>query len=147
MPIVANILTADGVTLYFDKFLTPDGRVLDFPKVIEEELIANGVDGRRFRLNAFRYQPFTAQTLETASTYADAITRCRFYDAMIGDSVRLTITNLAGGVYTYKRVHVISCNAVPVPGYVAGAAVATNAAHITATMEMVVMEQDDGANP
>lgn len=147
MPIVANILTYDGVTLYFDKFLTPEGRVPDFPKVIEEELIARGVDGRRYRLDAFRYPPFSVQTLETASNYAAAISRCRFYDAMIGDNVRLTITNLAGGTYIYKRMHIIACRAVPMQGVVAGSATVANTAHVMADIDMVVMESEDGVNP
>jgi hypothetical protein len=149
MTIVATITTDTGTVLSLDKFLTGDGRVPDFAQVVEEELTANGVDGRRFRTVSNRYPEFTAAALETAATYAAAVTRCRIYDGMVGQNVKLQITNLGGStVYNYLRVHVKAATPRAVPGTVAGSASgASHVAHIEASLTMVIMEIISGSNP
>lgn len=146
MSIVATLTTQDGLVLFFDKFRTDDGRVPDVLQIQEEELQANGVDGRRFRTINNQYRPFTAQTLETVATYSQGVTRARAYDLIKGQNVRLAIINMGGAQMTYHRVHVNEVRAVPVPGAVAGAATTADAAHVVCDWRMTVMEVDDGAN-
>jgi hypothetical protein len=116
--------------------------------MIEEELTAEGVNGRRFRDVSARYPEFTVDTLETCATYAAAVTKCRAYDGIVSKNVRLTITNLAGTSYTFPRVHVKSAVPRAVPGSVAGStAGASHAAHVVCAMTMVVMDVAPGQNP
>jgi hypothetical protein len=148
--IVATI-TTETTTLSLDKFLTPNGRVPDVLVKNEEELTADGVDGRRFRDVSDRYPYFTVSTLETCATYVAAVARCREYDKMAGTNVRLTIANLGGTSYTFGRVHVSAINPpIPraVPGSVAGSAAgASHAAHIVCELSMVIMDVSQGINP
>ena len=143
--IVASINTGTA-TLSLDQFLTPDGRIPDVAKVVEEELTAAGVDGRRFRDLSRRYQPFTVQTIETSTSYVSAVTRCREYDKMQGKNVSMSVT-IGGNAYSYQKVHCMSATPVAVPGSVAGSATPSNAAHIQATLTFVLMDVISGANP
>jgi hypothetical protein len=148
MTIVATITSDTGTVFSFDKFLTPDGRVPDWPVTVEEELTANGVDGRRFRDVSQRFPDFTVSTLETVATYTGAVTRCRYYDRIVGTIVKLTITNLGGTAsYTYDRVHVRAAVPRAVPGAVAGSATPSNAAHIEAALSLVLLDVVSGSNP
>jgi hypothetical protein len=148
--IVATITSPDipGGTLSLDKFLTDDGRVPDALVTVEEELTAEGVNGRRFRDVSDRYPSFTVQTIETCTTYVAAVARCRAYDALIGTNVRLIVSDLAGSSYTFPRVHVSAAVPRAVPGSVAGSAAgASHAAHVACTLSMVVMDVTAGLNP
>lgn len=148
MTIVATINAPSGDVFSFDKFLTSDGRVPDQPVVVEEELIAVGVDGRRFRDLGLRYPEFTAMTLETVATYQAGVTKARKYDKLVGQVVTLQITNLGGtATYSYQTVHVKAATPRVVPGAVAGSATPTNAAHIEATLTLVLMDLISGLNP
>lgn len=149
MTIVATITRDTGSTFSFDKFLTADGRVPDWPVTVEEELTAAGVDGRRFREVSQRLPTFVVQTLETTTTYATAVSKCRQYDGIVGGIVRLVITNLGGtAVYTYERVHVRAATPRAMPGVVAGSASgSSHAAYIEATLTLVLMESTLGSNP
>lgn len=146
MSIVASMTTPDGLVLFFDKFRTPDGRIPDVLQVQEEELQANGVNGRRYRTINSQYRQFIAQTIETAANYAQAITLARNYDRIKSQNVRLAITNMGGASLTYHRVHVAGLSAVPTPGSVAGSATPSHAAHVVCDWSMAVMEITDGAN-
>ena len=147
MTIVATITAEDGTVLSLEKFLTPDGRIPDVAQVVEEELIANGVDGRRYRDISSRYPEFSAQTLETAATYAAAVTRCRAYDRLKTKNVKMAVS-IGGTSYSYPRVHVKSALAIPVPGAVAGSTSgAAHAAHIVCSWSLVVMDVVQGQNP
>jgi hypothetical protein len=148
--IVATINAPElsGVPLSLDKFTTDDGRVPDALVMVEEELTAEGVDGRRFRDVSQRYPAFTVQTLETCETYVAAVTRCRAYERIVSKNVRLTIANLGGTSYTFPRVHVSAAVPRAVPGAVAGSeAGASHAAHVVCLMSMVIMEVPQGLNP
>lgn len=147
MATVATMTATGGWQFFFEKFLTPDGRVPDVSQIIEEELMAPGVDGRRFRTIHSAYRQFSVQTLETEATFAQAITLSRKYDETKGTNVRLTISNLGGVSLTYERVHVLEVRAVPVPGSVAGATTTSDAAHVVCDWDMVVMENIPQANP
>jgi len=147
--IVATITRPEipGGGLSLDKFLTEDGRVPDALVMVEEELTAEGVNGRRFRDVSERYPAFTVQTLETCATYAAAVTKCRAYERIVSKNVRLT-ASVGVTSYVFPRVHVSAAVPRAVPGAVAGSAAgASHTAHVVCLMSMVIMEAPQGLNP
>ena len=136
------------ITISLERFETPEGRVLDANIIEEEELISAGVDGRRHREVGRRYRAFEASTTETTEDYVYAVVLARDIELLIGKDVRLELTNLGGGAFTYERVHVNNVRAVARPGKVAGSAnFATHSASVECAWNLVLKEVVAGVNP
>jgi hypothetical protein len=144
---VGTITSADGNQYVIELFRTDRGAVEDVAVVEEEELTAAGVDGRRWRTVGNRYRPFTATILQTCLNYVSAVGQAKTYDEMIGTLIGIDIT-LDGAGYTYPDVHVTGVRMRAMPGKVAGAAnAATHNAYVVGELDLVVVEQEAGANP
>lgn len=144
---VGTITTAGGEQFVLEVFRTDRGAVEDVHVVEEEELTAPGVDGRRWRTVGNRYRPFKAAIVQTALLYLDAIDLARQYDGMTGSTVALSVT-IGGVLFAYPSVHVLSASVRAMPGTVAGATNAsTHGAYVTGELDLVVVEQEEGANP
>jgi hypothetical protein len=144
---IGYITDAYAKQYILELFRTDRGAVEDVSLIEEEELIAAGVDGRRFRTVGNRYRPFTATILQTCLNYPSAITTARAYDDMIGTIVKLNIT-LTGVTYNYPRVHVRDARVRCMPGAVAGSTnAATHAAYVTGELDLVLIEAVPGATP
>ncbi len=128
-------------------FRSDSGRVDDRQVTVEEELLAAGVDGRRWRTVSSRYRVFQAETVTSCADYAAAINKARDLEATIGTNCKLSVT-LAGSAYAYSRVHVAECKATPRPGYLSGAGIsASNAAYVVATWSLAVIDAPVGSTP
>lgn len=144
---VGTITTATGVQYTIDLFRTERGAVDDIAIPEEEELTAPGVDGRRWRTVGNRYRPFTATILQTCLVYTLAIQQARNYDELVGTLISLTVT-IDDVDYTYPSVHVLAVRVRAMPGVVAGADNASiHSAYVMGELDLVVVEQEAGANP
>jgi hypothetical protein len=144
---IGYITDAYAKQYILELFRTDRGAVEDVSLIEEEELIAAGVDGRRFRTVGNRYRPFTATILQTCLNYQAAIITARAYDDMIGTIVKLNVT-LNGVAYNYPRVHVRDARIKCTPGVVAGATnSATHQAYVSGEIDLVLIEAVPGAAP
>lgn len=144
---VGTITDAYSNQYVIELFRTDRGSVEDVSVTEEEELVAAGVDGRRFRTVGNRYRQFTATILQTCASYPSAITTAKSYDDMIGTTIKLNIT-LTGVTYNYQRVHVRDARMRCMPGSVAGATNAgAHTAYVMGELDLVLIEVVDGSTP
>lgn len=138
----ASITPASSSALYFNIARTDGGRILDRTNADYEELNTPGVDGRRWRLVRRYFPDFTIETYADFTTYTNAITEARAYDAAIGKFCSLS---WAAGGFTgaYANVKIIECKHRVTAGFFGGFGATTGAtAFIRAEWKLACQQQE-----
>ncbi len=136
----SSILNPATQFFQFITMVTPYGAPLVEALHMEEEIMAEGVDGRRWRTIFDQYQAFTVDTLMDATSYTLAVQLREFYRQSKGTFGRLTLT---ASDYTMAfRIHIIDVDARCMPARTVGTGVTANAvAAIMATWTLVRVQE------
>lgn len=124
----------------FITMMTPGGSPLIESVHMEEELLAEGVDGRRWRTIYDLFQPFTAETFADATSYTLAVQLREKYRQAKGTFGRLSIT--AADYTTNFRVHILGVEARCSPARTVGTGVTANATAAIMASWTLVRVQD-----
>lgn len=119
---VGKLIQYGGVPVYFAAVQVTAGRVSERVQFVLEELIANGVDGRRWRKRFAQYMPFTMQTVSDGATWLAGQTDANAYEDLVGQYADMTLT-FVSTTKTWKNVKILGAR----PQLSAGKLVGANA--------------------
>ncbi len=118
----------------------PGGSLPDVLEDVQEELLDNGVNGRRWRRIHQQFTPFGLSTVADAASYATALMAARSYRWAKGKTGTLVIT-MDGVDYKYGKVKCIGVVPEVRKGVLVGnAALANSAAVIYARWQFVLSD-------
>jgi hypothetical protein len=146
-------ITYMGREFPIEVFQTSTGYVPDIAEAVTEELVAPGVDGRRFRLITNQTRQFQARTLHSVVSHAAGVDLCREFQRLRGKRVSLSIViDNVGYTYTSEDagVFVIDCTPSVLPGGLTGANLfaPTGTHHVSAAWDLALMQTPSaGSNP
>lgn len=84
-------------------------RVSEHTQTILQELMANGVDGRRWRRRFEQYSPFIMRTIADGPSRTAGELEAATYEDLSGEYVTLTIT-IAGVTRTWRNVKITAAD-------------------------------------
>lgn len=123
---------------------TPEGAIVNMNMAEEEELTTPGVDGMRWRLRHFQYQPFTLQTTQDFANEADTAIAQAYCRLAVGRTGTLSL-GFRGFVRTWNYVHIAGCMPKIVPGPLFGiGATSGSAMTIVATWTLRLTQTSGG---
>lgn len=115
-------IQCDGIGLAQFAAVNINGtRVSEHTQTVLQELMANGVDGRRWRRRFEQYEPFTMATVADGPSRAAGEAESATYEDLSGEYVTLTII-IAGVTRTWRNVKVTAAENIDLKaGRLAGA--------------------------
>lgn len=143
---VASIRTESSIldpATQFFQFITlntPGGAPLVEALHMEEELTAEGVNGRRWRTIFDQFEPFTVETLADTTSYTLAVQLREKYRLSRGTFARLSLT--ASDYVMAFRIHILDVQARCSPGRTVGTGVTANATAVIMASWTVVRVQE-----
>lgn len=119
---IGSLQAYGGVQVRFATAAINGGRVSERTQTVLEELVANGVDGRRWRRRFQQYMPFKMSTLSDGASWGAGQLDANAYEDLVGNFGTLTLT-ISNITKTWKNVKVLTCE----PKLQAGRLVGANA--------------------
>ena len=127
-------------TVYFSACPTDRGRVPTGNVWTLEELMASGVDGRRWRRRFRQRIPFRMMSTADGATASAGEALAELYETLIGEFCTLTVIR-AGVTKTWRRVKIRGCVTNLQPGSLTGfGADAASAFVLDAQWDLVLTE-------
>lgn len=103
---VGNLIRYGGTNCYFAAVNIGGGRVSEMRQRVLEELVANGVDGRRWRKRFVQYLPFTMETVADGNSWTAGLADAKEYEALTGEFATMTLT-IANTTRVWKNVKIL----------------------------------------